>query len=111
MYPQDPRMLREKACLYYDHQKYDEAVEVLLEKDHEDGLITFVKSQYDGIDFNKAPEPAVETFLQAAIARLPKNEKLLQKLGEYHLGTKQYSQAARVFVRAAGIKGSEHDRR
>jgi len=109
MYPQDPRMLREKACLYYDHQKYDEAVEVLLEKDHEDGLITFVKSHFDGIDFNKAPDPAVETFLQAAIARLPKNEKLLQKLGEYHLGYKQYSQAAEVFGRAAEIYGISQD--
>lgn len=108
-YPQDPRMLRKKSLLYYDHEKYDEAVEVFLEKGDDDGLIAFVKDSFDGIDFDKPSNPAVEAFLHAAIARLPKNEKLLQKLGEYHLGYKQYSQAADVFGRAAEIDGISQD--
>lgn len=105
LYPQNPKMLRKKALLYYDRRKYDEAVEVFLEKHDEDGLVTFAKRHVEGLAFDQAPDIAVEAFLHAAITRLPKNAKLLQKLGEYHLGYKQYSQAADVFGRAAEIEG------
>jgi tetratricopeptide (TPR) repeat protein len=93
-FPGDPAFLTEQAKLFYDRQRYDEAVEAFVQAKNEDPIRDGIISLRDEGRFAEA-----EQLIEAALSRLPKNVAIMNERGRLYYDREDYAEAVNAFDR------------
>lgn len=103
-FPGEAGLLNERARLYYDQGRYDEAVEASLEANNRDLISEVIGSLTQSWRYAEA-----EQLIESALSRFPEDVEILNSAGVMYFDQGDYEQAVVNFERVLAVDQQNED--